>query len=258
MNEIGATLLALAAAAAAPAADAADLPPATSLAECATTVGNIDDPVGCQTQTDLAEVTLAPFAGTHAEATYPGGFDLANAGAIAQLSYSWVFEGGAPGDLLPVEIAVNLGVSSFGSSNALGFASVTAQSPLQGNVQACVSTNGLCPLGGQGFNGTITIMTRSGDVNTIVIEAEASGAFSADVNGGSAFADPHIFLDPAFPAGADYRLRISDGIGNEVSPVPQTGTAALAAAGLAVLAGALRRRRRVELGRAATAVGVSR
>ena len=50
--------------------------------------------------------------------------------------------------------------------------------------------------------------------------------------------------DPKFQSGANYQLRISDGIGNEVSPLPETGTAALTAAGLAALAGALRRRRR--------------
>jgi len=244
MRTIGASLATFATVAVvATPAHAANLPPATSLAECATSVGNIDSPVACQTATDLAEVTLAPFAGAQAEATYPGSFDLANAGAIATLSYSWEFEGGSPGDLLPVDISVNLGVSSFGSNNAFGFASVTAQSPLQGSVQACVSTAGLCALGNSGFNGTMTIMTRSGDVNTIVIEAEASGAFSFDVNGGSAFADPHIFLDPRFQPSATYQLRLSDGVSNEVSPVPETGTAALMAAGLAVLAGGLKRRR---------------
>ena len=237
-----------------PPAYALVVPPATSLAECTTTVGNIDNPTFCQTDTDLAQVTLAPFAGAQAQAIYPGSFDVANAGAIASLSYSWAFEGGNPGDLLHVNISVNLGVSSFGSNNALGFASMTVSTPLQGNVQVCVSTDGRCPFASNGFQGVIPVVVRSGDVNTIVIEAEASGVFSADVNGGSAFADPHIFLDPQFPQNAQYQLRLSDGVSNALGPIPEPGTAALMGVGLAGLAGALTRRRRARLWLAAAEI----
>jgi hypothetical protein len=238
-----------------PPAHALVVPPATSLAECATAIGNIDNPTFCQTDTDLAQVTLAPFAGAQAQAIYPGSFDVANAGAIASLSYSWAFEGGNPGDLLPVDISVNLGVSSFGSNNALGFASMTVSTPLQGNVQVCVSTNGQCRFGSNGFEGVISVVARSGDVNTIVIEAEASGVFSADVNGGSAFADPHIFLDPQFAQKADYQLRLSDGVSNALGPVPEPGTAAMMGVGLAGVAGALTRRRAARLWSAASEIG---
>jgi len=248
MNRISATLAVLATAALATAAPPARavsvaLPAAKGFAECATSAGNIDDASFCQTATDLAQVTQAPFAGAHAEATYPGGFAVAQAGAIAILTYYWTFEGGTPGNMLPVDISVNLGITSFGSNNAFGFASVTVGT-IQGNSQVCVYTFDGCAQGSHGFSGTMRVMARSGDVNTIVIEAEASGVFSPDANGGTAFADPHIFLDPAFASAANYQLRISDGVSNDLAPIPEPASAALLAAGMAGLAGVLVRRRR--------------
>lgn len=248
MNRFGAMLAVLASAALAAAAPPARavpvaLPAATSLAECSTSAGNIDDPSFCQTGSDLAEVTRMPFAGTHAEAAYPGGFATVQAGAIAILTYYWTFEGGTAGDLLPVDISVNLGISSFGSNNAFGFASVTVGTA-QGTSQVCVYTYAGCAQGSHGFSGTMQVMARSGDVNSIVIEAEASGAFSPDANGATAFADPHIFLDPQFQNGGVYQLRISDGVSNDLAPLPEPASSGMLAAGLAGLAGVLAWRRR--------------
>ena len=223
--------------AAAPAAHALDLPLATSGVSCTTSIGVISDALFCSTATDQAQVTLQPFAGTHADAIYPGSSAIAAAASNAVLTYNWAVTGGQPGDLVHVDIGVNLSVDVFGPQGQ-AFAAVTVTTAPSGTVEACVSADGICGAGStRGFNGSLQMVARSGDINTLQLQAKAGGSFGPDVNGGSAFADPHIFLDPAFPGGDAYQLVLSPGISNEMAPVPEPATWLMLGFGLAGLAG---------------------
>jgi len=224
---------------------ASPLPPAASNAECATFAGSIDNPTFCQTDTDCAEMTLAPFAGTHATAICPASFDIANVGGLARLIYSWMVEGPRNGVIVPVKIAVNVSASSFGGVGAFGFASVTVGTSQSGSVQACVTTQILGCSGATGFDGVISVNAVSGEVESINIEAEAGGTFSENVNGGEAFADPMFFIDPTFADAGEFHIVLSDGVANaraEDVALPEPATLALLGLGL-IGFGAVRWRR---------------
>ena len=227
--------------AAAPAAHALDLPPATSAVSCTTSVGVISDAIFCSTATDEAQVTLQPFAGTRAEATYPGSFAIAVAASDAILTYKWAVTGGQPGDLVHVDIGIHLSAAVFGAQGQ-AFAAAWATTAPSGTMEVCVSADGICGAGStHGFNGVMQLVARSGDINTLQLQATAGGSFGPDVNGGVAFADPHLFLDPSFPSTDAYQLALSPGVSNAMAPVPEPAAWAMLGLGLAGLAVRLRR-----------------
>lgn len=223
-----------------PPARAQVLPEATSAVSCYTSVGVITDSQLCSTHTDLAQVTLLPFAGTHAEAIYPGSFDVAGAAAAASLTYNWAATGGTPGELLHIDVGVNLLVFGQGPG-AQAFAAIFVTTAPNGTVEACVSIDGICGANStSGFFGHLALTVRSGDVNTLQLLSTAGGSFGEHVNGGWASADPMISFDPAFALNGEYQIVLSPGVANAVGPVPEPSAWAMLALGLAGVA-ALRR-----------------
>jgi hypothetical protein len=85
-------------------------------------------------------------------------------------------------------------------------------------------------------------MAVSGEVGTVelTIQAANTAFFSGTA---SAFADPHIFVDPSFAGAGNYSVLLSDNVGNGLRPVPEPGTLMLLVVGLLSLA-AVRQRRR--------------
>ncbi len=79
------------------------------------------------------------------------------------------------------------------------------------------------------------------------IELEAFILWNEEATRSTAFAvaDPHIFIDPAFPEASLFTLTLSPGVGNGPPPgVPEPEAWVLLTAGLGLAGGALRRRRR--------------
>jgi hypothetical protein len=87
-------------------ARAASLPAGSGFVQCSTSTGNITDPVSCNGGTDSGLVTYAPFAGVSGAANGLGLVE--EAGVFGVLNYSFEVTGGAPGDVVPVDIAATL------------------------------------------------------------------------------------------------------------------------------------------------------
>jgi hypothetical protein len=207
--------------------------------------GYITSSVSCNGGTDSGLVTYAPDAGVSFSALGQGLTD--DSGGAGRLYYSFEVTGGTPGTVVPVDIDVMLQANPVSIGYAFAQIIVTAASTA--SMTICTD---LCGSGGSGvtsFTGTLQVDAVSGiqyasgpDYYTAGIDlyAEVIGALgsTAYVDGGTASADPYIYVDPTFADAGDYSIVVSDGIGNgpTVTAVPEPGSLALLAAGLVALA----------------------
>ncbi len=221
------------------------IPPATSSAGCSTNTGPSNDggAFSCA-QSNLAgynygSVTTLPFVSLTAQAA--SGAFVGSFTTVVHLDYSFEVIGGNPGDQVPLLISTNL--SSLGSADALGFASIAVGTSLS-DPSLSVCSDGSCSAGTE-FSGTLSAEALSGSINTVSLEIEASAGFGPGDQTASASADPWIFIDPTFAGLADYSIELSDGIGNGLSPVPEPSTwSLLLLAALALLLSRDRRKQR--------------
>lgn len=214
-------------------------PPITSLAEC-TNVGVTDDPSSCSTSTSSASVTLAPFAGVSASGSYPGNDAIINAGAVANLHYSFAVVGGTAGATVPVDVAFNLSQTTY--QNGYAFAEIVVTTNGTSGVAICSSG---CTNTNQAYSGVLASQTTVGQINTIILEVEAEGlGLSAVANGGQAFADPYIYIDPSYSGPGGLSIVLSDGVSNASGPAPAPEPNALLLLMPALGALAMCRRRR--------------
>jgi hypothetical protein len=232
-----AMLAALAIAVDGSAARANSIPDGTGFVQCTTKTGLITDPVSCDGGTDSGLVTYAPFAGVSGSAFGEGLVD--EAGVFGVLNYSFEVTGGNPGDVVPVDIETTL--SAIPRSIGHVFSEIIVSADTSSSVTIC---NLQCTDEAIGFTGILQVDALSGAVytNAIHLEIEAIGALggTSDFNGGSASADPYVFI-PA-PFASQYTVEVSPNIGNALAAtVPEPGAWAMLLVGFATLAG-LRRR----------------
>jgi hypothetical protein len=208
----------LAAAIGASSAQANSLPAGSGYVQCSTAAGLITDPVSCNGGSDSGLATYAPFAGISGSAYGQGLVDTAN--VFGSLSYSFEVTGGTVGTVVPVEITTAL--EAIPDSIGYAFSEIGVSANTSAGVTIC--SNGLGCDGDTAFSGTLQVNALSGAVNTVHLEIEAGGALgdTSDFDGGTASADPYIYVDPAFLNAADYSIEVSPNIGNVPVPLPAT------------------------------------
>lgn len=226
---------------AAPAWAAPILPPPQPLAHCDVGGGNfVDDPASCTlgtSDTAFASLTLAPFVSLVAQAEAPAALGIHGAGATAFLTYSFAVIGGNPGDLVPISIATSLTTTGTDPNLGIGFAVVTVTTNAGGTTTLeAVCTNATCGTTANSFSGTLNTLARSGEVDELFLQVEASVVGSSVPESASAAADPFIFVDPAFPTANLYSIVVSPGVGNATaSTVPEPSGWPLVAVAFAVI-----------------------
>jgi hypothetical protein len=165
------------------------------------------------------------------------------AGAGATAFYRFQVTGGNAGDVVPVLIDARLSASSTPDSSAL--AKIIVNSIVLGQTPLVeeVCTGELCEEDSS-FDGTLSFATQSGstaDSVTLSAQGQATATHASNETA-QAFADPYIYVDPAFPDAGLYSVVVSEGTANV--PVPEPAQATLSLVGFAVGALGLARRRR--------------
>lgn len=170
----------------------------------------------------FASATLSPFPSVSVEVTAPPATVL-GAGADANATYWFQVTGGTVGDVVP--IVFDFGLSAFSTPESSALARIIIRtsalaSPhideLACNPQLCDETE---------FSDTLSLQAQSGstrDSVTLYVLAQAPPTgFSHE--SARAFADPYIYVDPAFPNASLYSIEVSPGVGN-IPRVPEPTT----------------------------------
>jgi len=225
-----------------PAFAAAILPAPITSTHCAVDKITLDDPVHCVLGNSIALASLAifPFVSMSVQAVgLPVDVNGSHgAGASATVQYFFQVLGN-PGDIVPILIATQLSTTGSHPSLGIGSASLLVHTTAAGDVLAAACSDGSCG-GGSTFSGTLSTRARTGDINTLTLNAGASAGGNLSSQSATAFADPFIFIDPSFPTASLYSIAVSPGVGNAAA-VPEPATAALAILGALAL---IARRRR--------------
>ncbi len=166
----------------------------------------------------FSSATLSPFPSVSVEVTSPPASVL-GAGADANATYWFQVTGGNAGDVVPLLFEFNFGATSTPDSTALARIIIrTSEVPftveeLNCNPQSCdVAT----------LSDTLSVPARSGamlDSVTLYVMVQAP-ATRISHESARAFADPYIFVDPAFPNAQLYSIVVSPGVGNVRVPEP--------------------------------------
>jgi hypothetical protein len=221
-------------------ARANSLPSGTGYVQCSTKTGIITDATSCNSSNDSGVVTYAPFAGVSGSANGQGLVDVASVFGV--LNYSFEVIGGNPGDVVPVDVDAVL--DAISNSIGVVFSEITVAADTSAGVTICSSGCGVGD-GETNFIGALKVDALSGTLytNAIHLEIEAGGARGASYNGGTASADPYIFISPTFQNAGEYSIEVSPNIGNvPASAVPEPSTWAMMLLGFAGLGWAAYRR----------------
>jgi hypothetical protein len=243
------TGLALAVVAAAVPATAATLPMAATFVQCFADGNNAFHATECAQgsfpgvpPSAFASATLSPFPSVAVEVIAPPATVL-GAGADANATYWFQVTGGTVGDTVPVLFDFALSAVSSPESSALARLIIrTSVVPftveeLVCNPLSCDETT---------FSDTVSVQARSGstlDSVTLYVLAQAP-VTGVSHESARAFADPYIYVDPAFTNASLYSIVVSPGVANvPLSPVPEPSPVTLWLAGSLLIAVALARRR---------------
>lgn len=222
-----------------PVAAPAAVPAATGYVECPVSGGYIDDPSSCSTSSESATRVLSPDPTLTATAAYPGGFAVVTASASSFLTYYFAVVGGQFGDIVPVEVDFSLAARQTGDGYGSAYFSVTGF----GSKEICTRSN--CADQSETYTGAFHFNASVGLNNEVYTFAQAGASYGPDARTGYAMVDPYIFIDPTFANAGNYRIVVSDGVGN-VAPttggVPEPATWGLMLAGFALAGVGLRRR----------------
>jgi hypothetical protein len=206
------------------------LPAAITLAHCVQAPGPVivDDPTSSAVTDAFGSLTVSPFVSANAQAAFPG---LVGGGS-ASISIQYFFQvvGGNPGDTVPILIATNLNVASTSSGGgSFGFAETAVHTSRSGDTFATVCTDGTCGTSATQFSGTISWLASSGAIGDYIsVQAVAAVGDSLTAQSSTAFADPFLFIDPAFANAAQYSIVLSPGVGNGLpATVPEPATLGL-------------------------------
>ena len=223
------------------------LPRSSITADCFDAIsGHASGLPQCSTPNTTASVSLSPFVRLSAVASTPS-LNLPilfNFSAKATLQYSFEVVGGAQNDAVPVLVDTRLSASV--APLGIAIAEIALINPAGTNVaEAKVCTIGAegladCPAGflSGPFNGSISMIARSGTVNRVFLEVDASSgdhpSFPTLLGSASASADPFIHIDPSFAGASKYSILVSADVVNV--PIPEADTGWFLAAGLGLLA----------------------
>jgi hypothetical protein len=165
----------------------------------------------------------APFVDVAATSPQNGVF---GAGTSATLLYRFQVTGGNVNDVVPILIDLNLNAFSTPESSALARVLIYT-SALGVTHQEEVCTGEECEE--NSLSTTLELLALSGaTLDSVTLYAQASATATHSTNEfASAFADPFIYVDPAFPNASLYSIVVSPGVGNvplEPAQVPEPAT----------------------------------
>ena len=165
-----------------------------------------------------------------------------SSGALASAYYYFAVSG-TPGDI--VTVLVDGYLSTAASAGALGYSDQEAQAVATLDVQSrwghfTAMSESYAFIGqttSNDWSGTLSVPVLVDDVNAVNLSVYV---LLLSASSGSAYADPHIYIDPSLPNASNYSLLISSGAGNALAtaatPEPSTWSLTLSclAVGLAV------------------------
>jgi hypothetical protein len=223
-------------------ARAQGLPAASGIIQCVESSGSgyIMSTTSCSGGTDTGLVTYSPVASVQ---TYAFGEGLVeDSGAYGVLNYSFEVVGGAPGTVVPVDVATNLRAIPISIGYVFSELDLFADGTTEETI--CSSFCG-ANTGVESFSGVLQVDAVSGQIyiNGVHLEAEAGGSLggTGDFDGGTATVDPYLYVDPSFPNASEYSILVSPGIGNAPpGGIPEPASWALMLLGMAGIGGVLR------------------
>ncbi len=146
------------------------------------------------------------------------------------------------GYLATAASAANLG---FGFQEAQADATLDVQSRLGHFIATSESVASPGQTKSNSWSGTLRVPVLVDDINSVTLDASL---YLLSVSGGSAYADPHIYIDPATPNASAFSLLMSPGVGNALAstaaPEPSTWSLTLSCVAAGLVAGRRMRRSR--------------
>ena len=188
----------------------------------------------------MALSTLSPYPSASAEVTVPS-ISVLGAGADANTTYWFEVQGGNAGDTVPLVFDFSLSVSATPESSALARLIIWTSALETPHVEELICNPQVC--GESTLSDSVNVEAKSGaNLNSVTLYALAQAVVTGVSNESArAYADPYIYVDPAFPDAGLYSIVVSPGIGNV--PVPEPANPWLAAAAFGALGLARRIRR---------------
>jgi hypothetical protein len=189
----------------------------------------------------------SPYAATSASFVGIGDHGSGFSGGSAQLTYDVIVNGGNPGDAVPVFVEASLFTDALGgdASDVTDAGATISLSFANGNSSAAESVGCGNVLRGTGcsanqWSGTLHATAWVGYDNLVTLESTVSIAGAGFAR---AYADPHIYIDPAFAElNPEYSLQFN--VSNDLpASAPEPSSWLLGIAGLTVLALRLRSQR---------------